>query len=60
MSVKGEDVAFTVTVTLNENAIEQNFTGKATGDAGEGTLAGMGRRGGGGAPTLDCKMKRTM
>ncbi|MCI0434095.1 MAG: hypothetical protein L0271_10745, partial [Gemmatimonadetes bacterium] len=59
VSVKGEDIAFTITVTFNDNSFEQNFTGKVTGDTGEGTLAAMGRRGGGGQP-INWKMKRAM
>ena len=49
-TIKGADFSFAIVRTFNENSFEQTFTGKVTGDAAEGTMAGGGRGGRGGEP----------
>jgi hypothetical protein len=45
-TIKGSDLAFSIVRTFGERTSEQAFTGKVSGDTAEGTMSGMGGRGG--------------
>jgi len=45
-TIKGNDLAFSIVRTFGERSMESTYTGKVTGDTAEGTMSGMGGRGG--------------
>ena len=45
-TIKGNDLSFSIVRTFGERSMESTYTGKVTGDTAEGTMSGMGGRGG--------------